>query len=100
MCFFKRKILHPRPCASDAVRFLRALLLEYSEQTGNGSQKGNPFDQGRSQDHVCTNVVRSFRLTGNGINSALTDLADTDTGADSSEACANCAITRLNHISQ
>jgi len=80
--------------------FLRALPLEYSEQTGNGSQKGNTFYESRSQDHVCTNVVRSFRLTGNGVNCSLTDLADTDTSTNSSEACAKGAITGLNHISQ
>ena len=75
-------------------------LLQNREQTGNGTQKGNTFYEGRSQDHVCTNVVRSFRLTGNGINSALTDLADTDTGTYGSEACAEGAIAGLNHISQ
>ena len=75
-------------------------LFEYSEQTCYGSQKGNTFYEGRSQDHVSTNVVRSFRLTGNGVNCSLTDLADTDTSANSSEASAQSAITWLNHISQ
>jgi hypothetical protein len=74
---------------------LSGLFAEYSQQTCYGGEKGNTFNQGRSQDHVCTNVVRSFRLTGNGFNSAFTDLTDTDTGTDSGEACANRTITRL-----
>jgi hypothetical protein len=112
------KILHPWPCASDAVQFLRAFLrevfanffanhlaqrlsfCEYSEQTCHGSKKGNTFYEGRSEDHVSTNVVRSFGLAGDGFYSAFTDLSDTDTGTYSGEACANCAITRLYSVQQ
>jgi hypothetical protein len=79
---------------------LRALLLEYSKQTRNGSQKGNPFNQGRSQDHVSTNVVRSFRLTGNGVYSAFTYLTDADTGADSGKTCAQSTVTGLYYVQQ
>jgi hypothetical protein len=95
-----REILHLRPCASDAVRFLCGLLREYSEQTGNGSQKGNTFYEGRSQDHVTANVVRSFRLTGNSVYCAFTDLADTDTGANGCKACTQRTVTGLNYIQQ
>jgi len=77
-----------------------ALLLEYCEQTSNGSQKGNTLNQSRSQDHVSTNVVRSFRLAGNGVNSAFTDLSNTDTGTDRGKTCTQCTITGLNNISQ
>jgi hypothetical protein len=76
------------------------LLTEYRKQTGNGSQKGNPFDQGRSQDHVSTNVVRSFRLAGNGVYSAFTDLTDTDTGTDSGKTCTQSTITGLYYVQQ
>jgi hypothetical protein len=75
-------------------------LVEHSEQTCNGSQKGNTFYEGRSQDHVGTNFVSSFRLAGNTFYSAFTDLSDTDTGTDGGETCADCAITRLCYIQQ
>jgi hypothetical protein len=78
----------------------RLSFREYSEQTCHSSQKGNTFYQGRSQDHVSTNVVRSFGLAGNGFYSALTDLSDTDTGTYSGKACANCTITRLYSVQQ
>jgi hypothetical protein len=80
--------------------FLRALLLEHSKQTGNGSEKSNAFYESRSEDHVSTNVVRSFRLTGNRVNGAFTDLADTDTGTDSGEACTQSTITGLYYVQQ
>ena len=70
-------------------------LFENSEQTCYSSQKGNPFNQRHGQDHVGTNVVRSFRLAGNGFYSSFTDLSDTDTGTYSGKTCAYCTITRL-----
>ena len=75
-------------------------MSEYSEQTCYGSQKGNTLDEGRSQDHVGTNVIRSFRLTGNCVYSAFTDLSDTNAGTDSGETCTKRTITGLDHISQ
>jgi hypothetical protein len=89
----------------DAVSFftnLPCILLvsEYSEQTCYGSQKGNTFYEGRSQDHVGANVIRSFRLTGNCVYSAFTDLSDTDAGTDRGKTCTKCTITGLDHISQ
>jgi hypothetical protein len=94
-----RKILHPGPFAPDAVRFLRTrLLFEHGKQTCYGSQKSNAFDQGRSKDHVGTNVIRCFGLAGDSFYGALTDLTDTDTGTDSGEARPNGTITRLYHI--
>jgi hypothetical protein len=80
--------------------FLRGSFLEYSEQTGNRSQKRNTFYEGRCQDHVTANVVRSFRLTGNSVYCAFTDLADTDTGADGCKACTQCTITGLYYVQQ
>jgi len=58
-------------------------------QTCNGSEKGNTFYQGRSQDHVCTNVVGSLRLACNCLNCTFTYLANADT-------CANCGKTGAN----
>lgn len=43
-----RKLL----CEAPAV-----LLVEHSKKTCYSSQKGNPFNQRRGQDHVSTNVV-------------------------------------------
>jgi hypothetical protein len=99
------KMLSEKNTASSALcvgcsTFFTCLLRKYSEQTGNGGQKGNPFDQGRSQDHVSTNVIRSFGLAGNGVNSTFTDLTDTDTGTDSGEACTQRTVTGLNYIQQ
>jgi hypothetical protein len=75
----------------NAVIFLRAngLLAEYSQQTSYGSQQGNAFYEGRSKDHVSTNVIGSFRLTGNGLNGTFTDHTYTDTSTDSRKACAD-----------
>ncbi|HMH22353.1 MAG TPA: hypothetical protein VK563_11275 [Puia sp.] len=66
--------------------YVRSLFLEDSQQACNGSQQGDAFYKRRSQDHVGTNVVRSFRLAGNGFYSSFTDQTDTDTGADSGKA--------------
>ncbi len=73
-------------------------LFNCNEQTCYGSEKGNAFYECRGQDHVGTNVIRSFRLAGDTFYSAFTDLSDTDTGTDGGETCANCAITRLSYI--
>jgi hypothetical protein len=75
-------------------------LFNCNEQTCNGSQKGNAFYECRGQDHVGTNVIRSFGLAGDTFYSAFTDLADTDTGTDGGETCTNCAITGLRYIQQ
>jgi len=75
---------------------LSGLLAEYSQKTCYGSEKGNTFNQSGRQDHVCTNLICGFRLTGNTFDSAFTDLTDTDTGTDGGKTCADGAITRLN----
>jgi hypothetical protein len=77
------------------ILYVPPRLFNGNEQTCYGSQKGNAFYQSRGQDHVGTNVVRSFRLTGDAFNGALTDLSDTDTGTDCGKTCANCAIPGL-----
>jgi hypothetical protein len=76
------------------------VLLERSQQTRNRSQKGNPFDQGRSQDHVCANFTRGFGLTGDRFYGALTDLADTDTGTHRGKTRTDRSITRLKYIQE
>jgi len=78
--------------------FFSRLLAEYRKQTGNGGEKGNTFYESCGQDHVTANVVRSFRLTGNGVYCAFTDLADTDTGTDGCKTCTQCTVTRLHYI--
>jgi hypothetical protein len=75
-------------------------LFYCNEQTRHSSQKGNAFYQGRGQDHVGTNVVRSFRLAGDGFYSAFTDLTDTDTGTNRGKTCAYRAITGLSNVQQ
>jgi hypothetical protein len=82
------------------VFYVPSLFLEYGKQTRYGSQQGNALYQCSSQDHVGTNVVRSFRLAGNGFYGPFTDLSDTDTGAYSGKTCANRTIPRLYHIQQ
>ena len=72
--------------------------MENRKQTCNGSQKGNTFYQGRGEDHVGTNVVRSFRLAGDAFHGAFTDLTDTDTCAYGGETCADSAVTGLSYI--
>jgi hypothetical protein len=82
----------------ECSNFLREkrLTAEYGKQTSHSSQKGNAFYQCRSKDHVSTNVIGSFRLTGNGFNSTLTDHTYTDTSTDGRKACAYCTKTGLN----
>jgi hypothetical protein len=70
--------------------------VEHSQKTCYGREKGNTFYQSGSQDHVSTNLVCGFRLTGNAFASALTDLTDTDTGTDGGKTCADGAIPGLN----
>src|SRR5258708_39942647 len=70
------------------------LLVEHSKKTCYSSQKGNPFNQRRGQDHVGTNVVPSFRLAVNGFYRSFTDLSDTDTRTHSRKTCPSCPITR------
>jgi hypothetical protein len=59
-------------------------LNEHRQDTCDNCEKGNTLDQGSCQDHVGTNVVHCFRLTGNRFNRTTTDLADTDTGTNGS----------------
>ena len=67
------------------------MILQYHcKEAYDDRKQGSTFYKGRSQDHVCTNVIRCFWLTGNRFNSAFTDLTDTDTGTDSSKTCTNC----------
>jgi hypothetical protein len=87
-----------RHCPYRPVQPIR--LFNCDEQTCNGSQKGNTFYQGRSEDPVGTNVVSSFRLAGDAFYGAFTDLADTDACAHGGEACADSAITGLYYIQQ
>lgn len=75
--------------------YVRSRLMEHGKQTCYGSQKGNPFDQRRCEDHVGTNVVRSFRLAGNAFYGAFTDLTDTDTCTNGGKTCADSTITGL-----
>jgi hypothetical protein len=79
--------------------YVRSLFYCY-EQTRHSSQKGNTFYKGRGQDHVCTNVVRSFRLAGYSFYSALTDLTDTDTGTNRGKTCTYSTITGLSNVQQ
>ncbi len=75
-------------------------LLEHREQTGHRSEKGDPFHQRRSEDHVGTNVVRSFGLAGDAFYGTFTDLTDTDTGADRGKTCADGTKTGLSNVRQ
>jgi hypothetical protein len=84
----------------NAPRLRGPWLLEYRKQTGHRSQKGNPFHQCRSEDHVGTNVVRSFGLPGDAFNGTLTDLTNTDTGTNRRKTCANRTKTGLSNVRQ
>jgi hypothetical protein len=74
---------------ADATCVASGLFAEYSQKTCYGSEKGNTFYQSGRQDHVSTNLICGFRLTGDTFYSAFTDLTDTDTGTDCSKACSN-----------
>jgi hypothetical protein len=78
--------------------YVRRGLFEYRKQTCHGSQKGNPFHERRCEDHVGTNVVRSFRLAGDAFHGAFTDLTDTDTCTDGGKTRTDSAVTRLSYV--
>jgi hypothetical protein len=80
--------------------YVRSRLLEHRKQTCYGSQKGNPFHQRRREDHVGTNVIRSFRLAGDAFDRTFTDLTDTDTCTDGCKTCTDSAVTGLSYICQ
>lgn len=60
-------------------------LQNYCKQTSDNAEQGNALNQRRSEDHVCTDVISRFRLTGDGFQRALADVTHTDTGCDSSD---------------
>lgn len=76
------------PCAPDAVKSL--FLQNYGQQTSDNAEQGNTLYQRRSKNHVCTDVVSSFRLTGDGFQRAFTDVTYTDTSCDSSDTSTDC----------
>lgn len=65
------------------------VLCYCDEQTHHDTEQSDAFHEGGSEDHVGTDVTRHFRLAGEGLESTLTDFTNTDTCADSCEACAN-----------
>lgn len=67
-------------CSNDFV----LLGFQYSQDTCDNREQGNTLYESGSQDHVRTDVVRSFRLTGDAFYSTFTDLTDTDTGTNCS----------------
>ncbi len=62
-----------------AVKILPPLLDEKNKQTNDDSKKCYSFDESGSDDHVRTDIAYSFRLAGNGFESASPDLTDTAT---------------------
>src|SRR5690606_2452965 len=84
---FHLKLLHPLPCAPDAV--IRFVLQHYCQQTCDNAEQGHTLYQRRGQDHVCTDVVSSFGLAGDGFQRALTDVTYTNTSSNSSDTGAN-----------
>ena len=66
-----------------------ALFCHCDEQAHHNSEQGNTFHEGGGQNHVGTDVARNFRLTGEGLESALANFTDTDTSANGSKACAD-----------
>lgn len=63
----------------------------HEERQYHGYQRCTLNESG-SQDHVCTDVAGSFRLTGDTFNGFTTDLANAETCADNCEACTNCCV--------
>jgi hypothetical protein len=80
--------------------FVVALFPEYREQACHGTQKGNPLNQCCGQDHVRPDFAGSFRLTGDGLNGSLADLANADSGTHGGKSGADRTESRLNHIQQ
>jgi hypothetical protein len=75
-------------------------LVKHRKQTGNGSQKGNPFHQRRGEEHVGSDFARCLRLARNAFHGTLTYLTDTDTCADGRKTCTDSTITGLSYIRQ
>jgi hypothetical protein len=82
--------LGPLRCAQ-AVFFFS--LEYYGKETRDNPEQCDTFYEGCSQDHVCTDVTRSFRLTGDAFYGTLTDLTDAYTSAQCSETCTYSAKT-------
>ena len=73
--------------------------LQYDgEDTGDNPEQRHTLYEGGSQDHVCTDIAHGFRLAGNRFDGALTDLANTYTGAKRSKTGADSAA-RLGNAS-
>jgi hypothetical protein len=70
-------------------RFAWHLCLKHSQQTGYSGQQGHTFNEGGSKDHSAADVVSSLGLAGNTFGSALTNLANTNTGSNSGQAGTN-----------
>jgi hypothetical protein len=66
----------------------RFLALRFYEESQYHTNQRSALNESGSQDHVGTDVTRSFRLASDGFHRFTTDLTDTDTGTDNSEACA------------
>ena len=73
----KKEVFPHQPWGNDFDK-----LLNCDKQTYHDGEQGDTFNQGGSQDHVGTNVTSHFRLTGDGGHSVLTNVTDTETGAN------------------
>jgi len=76
--------LHALPFALRVVQ--TGLPLHHDgEDTGDHTEEGNPFYQGRSKDHVGADISGYLGLAGNGFQGTFTDLSHANTGAKSSD---------------
>ncbi|HWV65203.1 MAG TPA: hypothetical protein VN105_05090, partial [Chitinophaga sp.] len=64
-------------------------LQNYRQQTSDYTEESNTLNQRSSQDHVRTDVVSSFWLTSDRLQSALTDVTNTNTSSDSCDTSTN-----------
>jgi hypothetical protein len=81
--------LNYRPSALCVGAVIIFCLHEHREDTCDYCKQCNTFYEGCSKNHVGTDVVHGFRLTGDSFYRAFTNLTDTDTCSDGSETGTN-----------
>ena len=75
---------------SFATTYYNPFLLD-KECTGSNGEQCTTLDESRGKNHVCHNLTRSLRLTGNGVHCAAADFTNTKTCTDSCNACSKTA---------
>ena len=67
-----------------------SVLLD-QECTGGDGEQSTTLNESRGQNHLSENLSRGFRLTGNSVNGAATNLTNTQTCTDNGNTSSNTA---------